>query len=212
MTTAERSTLFISLLAIIISLLGIYFQFFWKHDALSLRWYMGERGWATMTLEPAGAVAGNAIIKLRMSPSMVFINSGNTPIAIAGIRWKLLYNKNTEATNVWNHGNNPSLSACHDERSGGAIAPWQSLGIEGQTQDAHPLTIEPGRIVPLEIFFRDLEEQVDSTWRADSEVTTCIEVELIDANGRSVTRGIPALTIGTGGTRGDKGDAAIRLL
>jgi hypothetical protein len=143
---------------------------------------------------------------------MVLMNRGNQNVIVTNISMELLYSKGADPSNVWSHGTNPELNECGRTGIGGALASWETISINGKNEESRPLVIEPGKSVPVRIYFHNLLEIVDKSWTNDSEVTTCFYFRLIDLNGKSHDRKIPAFRFGSGGGKGMEQSAAIALL
>jgi hypothetical protein len=212
MTTSERVSLVTSVVAVVISLLATYFQFFWSDQDLRLQWYPGDTGFPSLKIIRAAPSTNNGSITVKMSPAFVLVNSGNLPASLAEIRLTLLYSGGASPTNVWTHGTTPPLSACYDEKYGGSNVSWETLTLDGEERRARPITIRPGDIVSFRTTFRELSEMTDSSWRYDSEVTTCFSFELVDSNGERTTKRIPAFQFGTTGGRSEDRSGPVQLL
>lgn len=211
MTTAERVSLYTSVLAVVISLVATYFQFFWRVQDVRLQWYPGESGYPSIRVTPPGSGTNLGEIQFTMSPSFVLVNAGNQPVSLAKITLEMLYGLGAEPANVWIHGKNPPLSACYGEKEVGTQVPWDTLTLNGEDEPARPMTIGPGDIVSFRAAFRELRELVDSSWRTESEVTTCFVFDLVDADGSMITKRIPALQFSMSGGRGEVRSGPIRL-
>jgi hypothetical protein len=212
MTNAERLSVATSLVAIVVSLLSAYFQFFWRNDDLRVQWYFEHEGIPSLVFVPKPEPTANASIRIDMSPTMVFANAGNQNVTLTDISLVLLQNSNVPVGNIWRHGDNPPLAKCYDESLGGAVGSWERVAVESDTKVAQPMVIEAGKSVPVRVWFRQLDETVDNSWRGDSEVTTCFAFHFIDSRGRDYTRQVPAQRFSSSGGTGEERDDAIDLL
>lgn len=212
MTSAERLSLVTSVLAILVSLASAYFQFCWRSDHLAVQWFFEDQGWPSLAHVPSVAPESYSSIRINMSPSLVFANSGNQNVTVTRVALLLLQDSRAPVGNIWRHGTNPPLSECHDQSSGGAVAFWERFAIGEGSEEARPIVIEAGKSLPIRIWFRQLDESVDGSWRADSEVTTCFEFQLIDSRGRAYSKRVPALRFGSSGGAGEERDGAVDLL
>jgi hypothetical protein len=212
MKTAERVTLSVSVVAILLSLVTAYFQFFWRNDDLRVHWYFEGDGFPSLVFLPKTKTSDRASIRLNMSPMMVFTNAGNQNVTLRDVNFVLLQRQDAPVGNIWRHGENPPLAKCYDQSLGGAIASWERIGIDNDVKQARPIVIDPGKSVPVRIWFRQLDEAVDDSWRANSEVTGCFAFDIIDSRGRGYTRQVPALRFSSGGGSGEEHDHVIELL
>ena len=212
MTTAEKASLFVSIAAAITSIGAVYFQFFWRYDDLLVDWNYSERGWPNMAYVPPSDGSSYGEIHLAVQPDFVFVNAGNQSVGVTRIEWMLVSNRNTKADNVWSGKGNPPLTDCTTDKRGGATRSWVGLERDGTMEAARPFTLGPGQILPLRVSFLPMSEAVDDTWKADSEVTTCYEFEIVTATGSVVTRRVPGAIVGTGGSRGEARNGLKKLL
>jgi hypothetical protein len=212
MTKSERLSLVTSLAAIVVSLVSAYFQFFWRDDDLRVQWYFEDTGIPSLVFVPNAQRDAYASIRIDISPTMVFVNTGNQNVTVTDVSLVLLQSANAPVGNIWRHGENPPLSKCYDSSLGGALASWQRVAIGNEVKEARPIVIDAGSSVPVRIWFRQLEETVDKSWRGNSEVTTCFSFQLIDSRGRGYTRSMPAQRFTSGGGAGEEHEAAVDLL
>ena len=143
---------------------------------------------------------------------MVFLNAGNQNVTVTDVSLMLLQSSKAPVGNIWRHGENPPLAQCYDSSLGGAVASWQRVAIESDIREARPIVIEASKSVPVRMWFRQLEETVDNSWRADSEVTTCFSFHFIDSRGRDYTKRVPALRFSANGGAGEEREGPIDLL
>lgn len=212
MTNAERVSIAASLVAIIVSLVTAYFQFFWRNDDFRVQWYFEHAGVPSLEFVPRDEPSGTASIRIDMSPTFVFLNAGNQNVTLKNVSVLLLQNRDAPVANIWRHGENPPLSTCYDTALGGAEASWQRFTFEGEVKDARPIVIDAGKSVPVRVWFRQLDETVDHSWRADSEVTTCFVFNFIDSRGRDYTKRVPAQRFGSSGGAGEEREDSVDLL
>ncbi|MDT4330840.1 hypothetical protein ACQE3E_17545 [Methylomonas sp. MED-D] len=211
MTTAERVSLLVSITAAIISFGALYFQFFWSHDELLVDWTYSVRGSPEMKYQGPSVESIYGQIELSVSPDMVFVNGGNRSVAITDIQWIVLFNQETQVTNLWNHGHNPPLSAC-SVGAGGSSQSWGQLEINGKSSDASTIIVKPGEITAFRVNFQPLVEQTDINWKSDSKVTTCFKVDLLNGDGKRLTKYLPAAIIKVGSALGEERSGPIKLL
>jgi hypothetical protein len=212
MTKSERLTLAASLVAILISLVNAYFQFFWRDDDLRVQWYFEDTGIPSLVFNPAPRPGAYASIRINMIPTVVFVNTGNQNVTVTDVKLVLLQSASAPVGNIWRNGENPRLSECFDSSLGGALASWQRVAIGNESNEARPIVINAGSSVPVRIWFRQIEEAVDESWQANSEVTTCFSFQLIDSKGRGYTRRIPAMRFTSSGGTGGERETAVDIL
>ena len=212
MTPAERTSMVVSLAALLVSAGTAYFQFFWENQDFRVQWLLSD-DFPRLDYEPNPPPEEGGHITTKINPTAILINQGNQNIVVTDIGFTLLYSLNANPKNIWSHGTNPPLHHCNDlKKAIGSLGQWERIKIGEKDEPAHPLVIEPGKTIPVRIHMRQINEMTDKSWRPSSEVTTCFYFRLIDKDGVAHERTIPALTYSASGGRGNEQSAAIQLL